>query len=437
MPRRIRPGTLVQSLGLALLIAGATLAASPWQWNVWPWLVRHPATFVMAAGLGIFASVRSRRLIAKWSARGKGGMQNSERAELHWILSDVGIGSTTTAVALVGVAALIVMLAVAKSASPGNEQAKLQMEAIKYGLGFVASGGALAALLLAVRRQRLAERSHELAVRAQELATRSHEHTESDATERRVTELYSKAVEQLGSSSAAVRLGGLYSLERVAQGNPPHRQSIVDIICAYLRMPFDLPTGAASGNPDLSQRAEVKDAREELLVRRAAQDMLARHLKKLSFDTGKAAPSLHYWGRLNIDLSGASLHDLDLWHCHVEDAIFTGANFYGHVQLHGCTFDRRAFFSGATVYGTAYIVACEFDGVAWFDDATFHGNTYFEGSNFAGYVTMENCLLEGNVDFDDVNFRKPPAAKGIVFKGQVKNPPEVLRPYAEAAEKDR
>lgn len=38
-------------------------------------------------------------------------------------------------------------------------------------------------------------------------------HTEENARERRITELYTKAVEQLGSDKAPVRLGGLYALE--------------------------------------------------------------------------------------------------------------------------------------------------------------------------------------------------------------------------------
>jgi hypothetical protein len=66
-----------------------------------------------------------------------------------------------------------------------------------------------------------------------------------DATERRVTELYAVAVEQLGSDKAPVRLRGLYALERLAQDNPAHRQTIVNVICAYLRTPFfrTAPTG--------------------------------------------------------------------------------------------------------------------------------------------------------------------------------------------------
>ncbi|MEU5863455.1 hypothetical protein ABZ815_19960 [Nonomuraea sp. NPDC047529] len=55
------------------------------------------------------------------------------------------------------------------------------------------------------------------------------------------TDRFSKAVEQLGSGQAPVRLGGLYALEQLAENNPALRQTIVDVICAYLRMPWKAP----------------------------------------------------------------------------------------------------------------------------------------------------------------------------------------------------
>ena len=68
--------------------------------------------------------------------------------------------------------------------------------AIQTALGAGAGIGAAITLMLAFRRQR-----------HQEIANLVTAH---DATERRVTELYDKAVEQLGHATAPVRLGGLY-----------------------------------------------------------------------------------------------------------------------------------------------------------------------------------------------------------------------------------
>jgi hypothetical protein len=94
--------------------------------------------------------------------------------------------------------------------------------------------GAAVTLMLAFRRQRHQEHAaHVTAYLAEKVA----DNTKHDATERWVTDLYTKAAEQLGHAGAAVRLAGLYALERLAQDDPGHRQTIVNVICAYLRMP--------------------------------------------------------------------------------------------------------------------------------------------------------------------------------------------------------
>ncbi len=68
---------------------------------------------------------------------------------------------------------------------------------------------------------------------------------ETDAEARRITELYTRAADQLGSSQAPVRLADLYALERLAQSSPGRLQTIVHVVCAFLRMPFTVPTGMA------------------------------------------------------------------------------------------------------------------------------------------------------------------------------------------------
>lgn len=145
-----------------------------------------------------------------------------------WLLSDRGIFTAVATVAGLGVAGLVVMWLIGNRLH-GADRARLQIDAIKYGLGFVAAAGAVAALLLSVRRQQLSERSHELDLRKQDLELRKQAHAEQDAADRRVTELFTKAVEQVGSADATVRLGGLYALERVAQHNPDQRQTVVNV----------------------------------------------------------------------------------------------------------------------------------------------------------------------------------------------------------------
>src|SRR5262245_63275051 len=53
----------------------------------------------------------------------------------------------------------------------------------------------------------------------------------------RFAELYANAVERLGDRSAPVRVGALHTLEALGQEFPQHRAAIINVLCAYLRMP--------------------------------------------------------------------------------------------------------------------------------------------------------------------------------------------------------
>src|SRR5215472_9804159 len=75
--------------------------------------------------------------------------------------------------------------------------------------------------------------------------------------------LYTKALEQLGSDQAPVRFSGLHALERLAQDNPAHRQAVVNVICAYLRMPFSPTAPAHKREPTTAQGQEGPGTQRE------------------------------------------------------------------------------------------------------------------------------------------------------------------------------
>ena len=115
------------------------------------------------------------------------------------------LGGTAVAVSIA--ATTLWLLSIAR------KDPSLRFEAIKIGLSIGAGTGAAFALILSFRRQWLSERGQAHI----EGVARG---TAYDAEQRRITELYGRAVEQLGHERAAVRLGGLYSLERLAQDEP-------------------------------------------------------------------------------------------------------------------------------------------------------------------------------------------------------------------------
>src|SRR6516162_2419249 len=58
--------------------------------------------------------------------------------------------------------------------------------------------------------------------------------TEADR-QRRVTESYSKAVEQLAHAQIEVRLGGIYTLERISRESPDDYWTVMETLCAFVR----------------------------------------------------------------------------------------------------------------------------------------------------------------------------------------------------------
>src|SRR5205823_15025391 len=130
---------------------------------------------------------------------------------------------------------------------------QIQLDTIRTAGTLVVGTGGAVALLLTARRQRYTELTLV--------------HTDRDVTERRITELYTKAADQLGSDKAPVRLAGLYALERLAQNNPTQRQTIVNLLCAYLRMPYDPSTEPPPTDADEPLVIAHRDRLQEREVR--------------------------------------------------------------------------------------------------------------------------------------------------------------------------
>ncbi|WP_328607421.1 pentapeptide repeat-containing protein [Amycolatopsis sp. NBC_00345] len=301
----------------------------------------------------------------------------------------------------------------------GNGQHPAQLDAIKTAGTIVLGTGGAAALWLTARRQRTAE----ITLNQQREANEAAKH---DATERRLTELYVKAVEQLGSDKAAVRHGGLYALERVAQDNPDQRQTIVDVVCAYLRAPYtppgesgarrlgvkrplltSTPTRAARASlphdnaPTAPTRREVdSEARQEREVRLTAQRLLTRHLRPGDEDR----PADTFWTGIRLDLTGATLINFDLSRCHVEEVLFNVTTFIGTASFAGATFIENAMFRGATFTENATFYRATFTENAMFYRATFTENAVFRGTRFTGPATFDSATFTGIADFDEATF---------------------------------
>jgi Pentapeptide repeats (9 copies) len=326
------------------------------------------------------------------------------------------------AVAFTGAAVLLVAAWYLVSwmlGSPPRAKAKpmdtsAQLDLLKLVFALVAGIGALVALVTAYRRQRIEEIAGERAERIQAHAERVAQDNVHDAIERRVTDLYGKAVEQLGHDKAAVRLGGLYALERLAQDQARHRQTVVDVVCAYLRMPFQysVPTTITppQESPETSESPPTDvnegDPRQELQVRLTAQRLLARHLQTWPFpaEDGASTHPDSYWEGIELDLTGAHLINFDFARCQPHSVNFEGARFSGDAGFGETRFAGDAWFGGARFSGKAGFVETRFSGDARFDGVRFSGEAGFGEAHFGGLAWFDGARFDGDAGFGGARF---------------------------------
>jgi hypothetical protein len=140
---------------------------------------------------------------------------------------------------------------------------------LKVAFAVAAGIGGVVALVTAYRRQRVAELAQDLARRQHELAGRA----EDREVTRLLNERFATAAGQLGADSAAVRLAGVYAMAGLADDWPQQRQTCVDVLCAYLRMPYEPDPG-----PD-APAAEQQGFRSVQEVRRTVIRVITAHLQ--------------------------------------------------------------------------------------------------------------------------------------------------------------
>lgn len=190
-----------------------------------------------------------------------------------------------------------------------------------------------------------------------------------------LNERFATSAGQLGSDKPPeVRLAGVYAMAGLADDWEKNRQTCVDVLCGYLRMPYEPDPGAKA---PAEKRLAFEAGRE---VRHTVIRVITAHLKD------DAAVS---WQGLTFDFRGVVFDGGD----------FNGARFSrGTVSFYGARFsDGTVFFNETKFSG----------GTVSFDDARFDGGTVsFNRAQFsAGLVTFSDARFSGGlVTFGDARF---------------------------------
>jgi uncharacterized protein YjbI with pentapeptide repeats len=207
-----------------------------------------------------------------------------------------------------------------------------------------------------------------------------------------LAERYTTAAEQLGHDQAAVRLAGVYALARLADDWAEQRQVCIDVLCAYLRMPYE-PDPTA-----LEHKAGEREVRQTII--RVIRD----HLQQPDTPTT--------WCEHNFDFTNAVFDGGNFSTSHFRGTVtFDGATFSGGtVDFHLASFSGgRITFDGATFSaGTVDFHFARFSGgTVTFDGARFSGGTVdFHLASFSGGAVdfRAATFSGGTVDFRAARF---------------------------------
>jgi hypothetical protein len=182
---------------------------------------------------------------------------------------------------------------------------------------------------------------------------------EADALAKR----YQDAAQQIGHEKAAVRLAGVYTMARLADDWPEQRQSCVDVLCAYLRMP---------NHPETAQAAAG-----EREVRTAILRLIGDHL---------AAELDNNWCDCGFDFSYAELPAFN-WSA----PSFRKQPDFSHTRIENMAMRRATFERGAN------FIYAAFEGLVQIQRARIpSGDVILYGADISRGIFTTDSLAEGS-----------------------------------------
>ncbi|RZS37789.1 hypothetical protein EV193_105348 [Herbihabitans rhizosphaerae] len=288
------------------------------------------------------------------------------RSVVLWLLIAVVVGSAA------GLGLLAVLGWPRLPKSPEFTSAQM-LDLLKIGLAVVAGFGGVVALAVTYRKQKVAEEGHRLSLRQDE----------REGT-KLFNERFGAAAEQLAHESAAVRLAGVYAMAGLADDWEDQRQTCVEVLCAYLRLPRKVGGQQPAGEPEVVGT-----------IFRVLRDRLA-------------ASGFSDWKNLDYDFTGVSF----------EDADFSGLEFKGHVKFDQAVFTgHAASFAGAHFSGE---LGCQFVGTSFECETLDFNGVVIDGAarvqllrielaenssvEFAGSAVISGTLLFADSSFTNVKF---------------------------------
>lgn len=210
-------------------------------------------------------------------------------------------------------------------------------------------------------------------------------------------ERFARSVELLGHDADQVRVGAMHALAGLAKARPDYTQTVLDVLCAYLRRPYFHPRWSGSDIPTAEEREE---AERELQVRLTAQRLVHDLLSESDDENGTA---------YDLDLTGAAVEYLDLSGRRMGTVVLRYAYLHSDSNLSRCVFTGPVWFSHGRT-GTGRLEGrfrCDdavFEQPAMFRDATFNSLASFRRSRFADDAAFSGSAFNGTARFTGATF---------------------------------
>jgi hypothetical protein len=240
-----------------------------------------------------------------------------------------------------------------------------KVEAIKT--GGLAGGAvvALYALWLNDRRRRTDEARHEL---------------ESDKA---ADERFARSVELLGNEADQVRVGALHALAWLADSTPRYKQTVLDVLCAYLRRPFT--------HPSYTRRADDPD---QVTTDDPSDSLEADQERQVRLTAQRLITDLLPWGQnpdrtaYHLDLTGASVEYFRLEGRQIGRLTARRTRFYGITRLSKLHASKPALFTSAIFLGRVELREAQFEGGISFQETTFNAEVAFQGASVSTFIDL-------------------------------------------------
>ena len=248
---------------------------------------------------------------------------------------------------------------------------------------------------------------------------------------------YLKALELLGNTSAITRLGGVRMLAQLADEwladtsipapvGREQAQTIVDMLCAYVRLPFpqarNCPQAPASTPERSSDTGMARQHRIDEAEYLAEAQVRSRILAEIRGrvcqpqpleDTaagGEATPGP--WSGFYFEFfDSASFSSAEFFF----PVDFSGSYWGEGLYCPGAFFAQSVTFSNSFYGGNVSFIGTHCQGIADFSGCTYAANADFGVTRYMSPVTFSECIYRGEANFNENQYGERADFSGSTF----------------------